>query len=96
MRKIMVIAVREYRAAVQTKAFIISVILMPVLMGGSIVVQRAMKDKVDTRDKRFAVVDQTGLVYDAIEAEVERRNLEDIFIGELSRPTAKRVITQTL
>ena len=49
MRKICVIAVREYQAAVSTKAFVIGLVLMPVLMGGSIVVQVLLKEPGDTR-----------------------------------------------
>ena len=39
MRKVIVVAIREYRAAVLTKAFLISLALMPVLMGGSLFIQ---------------------------------------------------------
>ena len=39
MRKMLVVAVREYQAAVRTKAFIISIVAMPVMMMGSIVIQ---------------------------------------------------------
>ena len=74
MRKVMVIAVREYKASVKTKAFILSLVLMPVLMIGSIVVQRFMKDKVDTTTKTFAVLDQTGRLFDSVAQEATRRN----------------------
>jgi ABC-2 type transport system permease protein len=57
MRKIWVVACREYNAAVRTKAFIISLLIMPLLMGGSALVQFLLKDVRDTKDKRFAVVD---------------------------------------
>ena len=60
MRKMIVVAVREYLAAVRTKAFLISLIFMPILMGGSIVLNILLKDKVDTRDKNFALLDYTG------------------------------------
>lgn len=82
MRKMIVIAVREYQAAVKTKAFVITVLAMPVLMGGSIAVQVLLKDKVDIRPKRIAVLDHTGRVYDAIATEAEKRNSTDIFKGE--------------
>jgi ABC-2 type transport system permease protein len=59
MRKVLVIAVREYRAAVRTKAFVISLVLMPVLMGGSIGIQVLLKKIEDVKDKRFAVIDRT-------------------------------------
>jgi ABC-2 type transport system permease protein len=59
MRKVLVIAARDYNAAVRTKAFLIGLLIMPVLMGGSLVMQWALKDFHDTKDKRFAVVDRT-------------------------------------
>ncbi|UCC31964.1 MAG: hypothetical protein JSU86_06730, partial [Phycisphaerales bacterium] len=82
MRKIIVVAVREYQAAVKTKAFIISILAMPVFMGGGIVVQTLMRDKVDTTDRRIAVVDQTGRLYDAVVEEALKRNESDVFKGE--------------
>jgi ABC-2 type transport system permease protein len=59
MRKVLVIAVREYNAAVRTKAFLVSLVLLPVLMLGSFGVQVLLRDRVDTRPKRFAVIDRT-------------------------------------
>jgi len=82
MRKMIVVAMREYSAAVKTKAFLVSLFLMPVLFGGSILVQTAFKDKVDTRDKKFAVVDYTGKIADTIIAKANKRNKSDIFEKE--------------
>jgi ABC-2 type transport system permease protein len=59
MRKVMVIALREYRAAVRTKAFLISLIMMPLLMGGGIGVQILFKKMDDTKEKDFAVIDRS-------------------------------------
>ena len=41
---------------------------MPVLMIGSIIVQVLLRDKVDTTDKTFAMVDRTGQFEDAFKA----------------------------
>ena len=60
MRKVWVVARREYRAAVRTKAFIASIVLMPALMFGSIGVQVLFKKLEDTGEKKFAVVDRTS------------------------------------
>ena len=83
MRKIIVVAVREYQASVKTKAFIASVILMPILMGGAGVMQALLKDRVDTTDKKFAVLDQSGVIYDAIEKAANQYNESgEVFRGE--------------
>jgi ABC-2 type transport system permease protein len=54
-----VIAAREYHAAVRTKAFLIGLLVLPIMMGGSVLVQYLLHDKVDTTAKHFAVVDRT-------------------------------------
>jgi ABC-2 type transport system permease protein len=62
MRKILDVAIREYNAAVRTKAFIISVVLMPIMMGGGIVMHRLLKDQVDLTPKRIAVIDHSAAI----------------------------------
>ncbi|MBN1337828.1 MAG: ABC transporter permease [Bacteroidales bacterium] len=60
MNKILIIAKREYRAAIKTKGFLISLIVLPILMGGGLVVFTLLKDKVDVSDKKIAVLDYYG------------------------------------
>ena len=62
MRKMIVVAVREYQAAVRSKAFLIGLIAMPIFMGGGLVAQLLLKDTVDTKDKHIGIVDQSGLL----------------------------------
>lgn len=59
MRKTLVVAAREYQAAVRTKTFLITLVAMPLLMGGSVLVQWLTKDIGSTKKKHFAVVDRT-------------------------------------
>ncbi len=82
MRKTIVVAVREYQAAVRTKAFIVTLVAMPILMGGAIVFQILLKDKVDTRDRRVAVIDFTGEIYDSLAEAAGKRNTMGIFDTE--------------
>lgn len=79
MRKMIVVAVREYQAAVKTKAFIVSLVLMPVMMVGSLAVQFLLRDKVDTKDKRIAMVDYSGQLFDAVAEAAGVRNETTIF-----------------
>ncbi len=79
MRKVLVIAVREFQASVRTKAFIITLVAMPVMMGGSIAVQLLLKDKEDISSRGIAIIDQTGELHGAIETAANKRNTEDIF-----------------
>src|SRR2546423_415748 len=75
MRKTWVIAVREYTAAVRTKAFIIVLLIMPLLMGGSALLQMVFKNIRDTEDKHFAVIDRSGgKLFELLQKETEKNN----------------------
>jgi ABC-2 type transport system permease protein len=89
MRKVLVIAAREYRAAVRTRAFLISLCLMPVLMGGSFLIQMVFKQLDDTTEKRVAVLDRTpgGQVFPFLEKAMERRNQYLIFDPDTGKQT---------
>jgi len=88
LRKILVIALREYNAAVRTKAFVVSLVFLPVLMLGSFTVQALLRDKVDTSAKHFAVIDRTEGegVLAALQAATRQRNET-----ELRDPSGKQV-----
>src|SRR5262245_32174928 len=82
MYKTYIIASREFRSVVKSKAFVISLLAMPIMMGGAIVVQLLLKDKVDTQDKRFAIVDNSGQFKPALAAAAESYNQYAIFDGQ--------------
>lgn len=86
MRKTRVIAGREYLAAVRTKTFVIGILIMPVMMGGSLLLQWLLGDLVDTQDKRFAVVDRAGRpeLMQTLQAGIEAHNqsIHDKTTGE--------------
>ena len=60
MRKIITIAAREYRAMVGTKAFLFSIIMMPVLMMGSLFAIELMRNAIEVHDRKIAVIDHSG------------------------------------
>jgi len=66
MGRVFLLALREYKAQVKTKGFIIGLVIAPFLMGGGIIAMILMEGQVDTTDKNVAVVDRSGLVADAI------------------------------
>ncbi len=59
MNKILIVARREFLAAVRTKTFLITLVIMPLLMGGSILVQLLLKDFQEAKERRYAVLDRT-------------------------------------
>jgi ABC-2 type transport system permease protein len=68
MRKTLIVAQSEFTTLVKTKAFLISLILMPIVMGGSIMLVRATRDATDSKDRTFAVVDYTGVIAEPLKA----------------------------
>jgi ABC-2 type transport system permease protein len=90
MRKILVVAVREYLASVRTKAFVISLVIMPIMMGGSLVFQWLLRDYRDVQKKTYAVVDRTPgeRLWAAVEKAVEGYNatVKDPDTGKLVNP----------
>jgi len=85
MRRILRIARREYTVAVRTKGFIVALVLVPFLMGGSTLVLMLTKDRVDTTDQVLAVVDHSGVVADGLVKAAEERNTTSIFDEETGK-----------
>lgn len=79
MSKILVVAKAEYLNAVQSKAFLVGLAMMPIMMGGAFLVQHLTKGQVDLHDRHFAVIDMTGKLYPAIAAQAKQRNEVDVF-----------------
>jgi ABC-2 type transport system permease protein len=96
MRKIWTIAAREYKAAVRTKAFVISMVMMPVLMAGSIGLQILFKKLDDTKDKRYAVIDRTagGHLATALQAAADQYNQHLLFDPETKAQIAPKVVLE--
>jgi ABC-2 type transport system permease protein len=78
MRKVFTVARREYFAAVRSKGFIIGLILAPLLMSGGFVGMALLKDHVDTRDQRLAVVDRSGLIAPILVQAAAARNAREV------------------
>lgn len=79
MNKIWTLFKREYRASVRTKSFIISVLLVPIMMGGGFLAMIIMEKNKDTDDKHFVVIDYSGLMEAPLKNALEIRNSEEIF-----------------
>jgi ABC-2 type transport system permease protein len=80
MRKVLVIAARDYLATVRTKGFVISLAMMPLLMSGGFLAQKLVGDQVDIRERRFAIVDRSpgGKIVGLLETKVKERNAHEI------------------
>ena len=74
MKKVITIAVREYRAMVGTKAFLFSIIMMPVLMLGSIFAMELMQKVETTKERTIAIIDHSNQFYDLLLENSKLRN----------------------
>lgn len=78
MHKIWVIARREYQALVRTKAFIISLVAMPIFMFGGIFLQTFLAGRIDAGDKKVVVLDGTGRIYAGLAEAARKWNEADL------------------
>ena len=59
---------------VATKAFLGSIVMMPVLMLGGLLAMQLLRNAGTVSERRIAVIDQTGNFYDQLEAAANQRN----------------------
>lgn len=76
MNRIFTVAQMEFLTLVRTKAFIIGILMMPVLIGLSIAFQVYAARHTDTERRGFAVLDHTGQLYDTIASAAAAFNAE--------------------
>jgi ABC-2 type transport system permease protein len=74
--RIFVVAKTEFLALVRTKAFIIGILMVPVLIGLSIAFQIFAARQTDREDHKFAVIDDTGVLFGTLETAAAEHNRE--------------------
>jgi len=79
MSKVLSVAWSEYLVAVRSKAFVIGVLFMPIMMGGAIFIPMLLEGASDVGDRHVAIVDGTGELFSVLEEAVEERNRNEIF-----------------
>lgn len=75
MQKILTIARREYQAMVATKAFVIGIALMPVMMLGGMWIPGLLKGMERAEDRKIAIVDRSGQLFEPLQMAASQRNL---------------------
>lgn len=96
MRKILVIARREYVSMVGSKAFVIGLVVLPVLMVVGGIVPRLLEKSVDLGDKKVVVLDRSGALFDALTAAVEKRNAAEINDPKTGKQTSSRYVLERM
>jgi ABC-type Na+ efflux pump permease subunit len=74
LRKVWVVASTEFGSAIRTKSFLIGLLLLPVIMGVSVLLQTFVASRVDTKPRRFVIEDHSGVLYAAIEEAAQAHN----------------------
>ena len=76
MNKTLTVASNEFLAAVRSKAFIITLLVLPLILLVSIGIQKLSHDHVDTQERKFAIIDHTGQLALILTAAAKLRNDE--------------------
>ncbi len=85
MHKVLIVAKTEFASAVRSKAFLASLVMLPMIYGLMFLVQR-YSSKSDVEPRKFAVIDQTGKLYPAIEVAAKLYNKDATKDGKLVKP----------
>jgi ABC-type Na+ efflux pump permease subunit len=86
MRKILTIARREYQAMVATKAFLLGITLMPILMLGGLWIPRLLKGLERAEIRRIAIVDASNQLFEPLKLIAEHRN-QSLSNSTATKPT---------
>jgi ABC-2 type transport system permease protein len=94
VKKVWTIAKVEWRQTVMAKGFILAVLLTPMLAFGSLLVQKFIRERADTVDRKVAVVDEDGRVFPLLARAAEERNTKEIFVeaAGVKRQVAPRYV----
>jgi ABC-2 type transport system permease protein len=76
MNKTLTVARNEFLAAVRSKAFIIGLVMLPVIMLVSLGIQKFSRDHIDTQERKFAIIDHTGQLGPILSTAAKTRNNE--------------------
>ncbi|HEV3331285.1 MAG TPA: ABC transporter permease [Bryobacteraceae bacterium] len=90
MRRILLIAKRDFVATVMTKAFIVGLLILPILMGGGFLVIAGMQAKNNAQEQHVAILDRSGAVAAAVIEAAEEANRRDMF----DKTTGRRLMPQ--
>jgi ABC-2 type transport system permease protein len=84
--KALIVAVSEFTTLVQSKAFLIGLLMMPVFMGVAMGVQKFTRDATDIKDRPFVVVDRTGALFAPLKAAADEWNQASEAAGTRTQP----------
>ncbi len=86
MTRVLTIARSEFLTLIRSKAFILSIVLMPIMMVALFFFMDYAESHIDVETRRFAVIDHTGELYPALEAETDAHNRDTLEDGTRTGP----------
>jgi ABC-2 type transport system permease protein len=72
--KALIVALSEFTTLVRSKGFLVGLILMPIFMAIAVGVQRFTRDATDIKDRRFVVVDRSGVLFGPLKEAADEWN----------------------
>ena len=90
----MLIAKRDYLTSIRSKAFLIGLIIFPMLFGGGLIGVAAMKAKPDLRDRHVALIDRTGKLAQYVVDAAARKNATDTIEPRTGMQTSPRYLVE--
>jgi ABC-2 type transport system permease protein len=79
MHRVLLIAKRDYLASVKSKAFIVGLVVAPIMFSGGFIGIGLMRKKPDLAERKIAVVDHTGKTAAAVVLAANDKNARDGF-----------------
>src|SRR5579871_210969 len=95
MHRILLVAKRDYLATIRTKAFIIGLVVAPILFGGGFLGLALMQSRPDIKERRIAIIDRTGVCAAAVIQAAEERNTKELIDKKSGRQLQPRYVFET-
>ncbi|MFN7993013.1 MAG: ABC transporter permease [Bryobacteraceae bacterium] len=95
MHRALLIARRDYLATIRTKAFLIGLVVAPILFGGGFLGIALLKSQPDIKERRVAILDRTGQVATAVIAAIQEQNAKDLFEKGTHKQVMPRYVFET-
>jgi ABC-type Na+ efflux pump permease subunit len=96
LHRILLVARRDYLATIRTKAFLVGLVVAPILFGGGFLGVALLKAKPDVKDRHIAIVDRTGVSAEAIIQAAGEKGDKDFFDKLTGRQVQPRYLFETI
>jgi ABC-2 type transport system permease protein len=96
LHRILLIAQRDYLATVRTKAFLVGLVVAPLLFGGGMLGVALLRAKPDIADRHVAIVDRVGSIAPAIIQTAGEKSARQTVDKTTGRQVAPRYLFETV